>query len=39
MGTVVGLIILAAIDISLKKKTGLHLNQWIANKYSNRKNK
>ncbi len=33
MGTIIGLLILAGIDIFLKRKTGLHLHQWIAKKY------
>lgn len=33
MGTIVGLLILAIIDIQLKRKSGLHLHQWIAKKY------
>ncbi|WP_260115544.1 hypothetical protein [Vibrio sp. SS-MA-C1-2] len=34
MGTVIGLLILALIDVQLKRKTGLHMHQWIAQKYS-----
>lgn len=33
MGTVIGLVILAAIDWYLIGKTGLHIHQWVANKY------
>ena len=33
MGTVIGLVILAVVDTYLKRKTGLHLHQWIAKKY------
>ncbi len=30
MGTIIGLLILAGIDVYLRRKTGLHLHQWIA---------
>ncbi|WP_299138713.1 hypothetical protein [uncultured Vibrio sp.] len=33
MGTVTGLIVLAAIDWYLVRKSGLHIHQWISNKY------
>lgn len=33
MGTIIGLLILAGVDTILKRKTGLHLHQWIAKKY------
>ncbi|CAE6923935.1 hypothetical protein ACP3VW_16115 [Vibrio sp. DNB22_17_1] len=40
MGTVIGLLILAGVDVYLKRKTGLHVHQWIAKKYSDyQKNK
>lgn len=34
MGTVIGLVILAAIDWYLFRKTGLHIHQWISKKYA-----
>ena len=33
MGTIIGLLILAGVDVFLKRQTGLHLHQWIAKKY------
>jgi hypothetical protein len=40
MGTIIGLLILAVIDVQLKRNSGLHLHQWIAKKYSDyQKNK
>ncbi|ELU51227.1 hypothetical protein [Vibrio campbellii] len=35
MGTIIGILILAGIDYLLKRKTGLHLHQWIAKKIKN----
>ena len=34
MGTVIGLVVLAAIGWYLVSKTGLHIHQWISNKYA-----
>ncbi|MEZ8486109.1 hypothetical protein [Vibrio splendidus] len=34
MGTVIGLVILAAIDWYLVRKTGLHIHKWISTKYA-----
>ena len=34
MGTVIGLVILAAIDWYLFRKTGLHIHKWISKKYA-----
>jgi hypothetical protein len=34
MGTIVGFVILAAIDWYLVRKTKLHIHQWIAKKYA-----
>jgi hypothetical protein len=34
MGTIIGLLVLAGVDVLLKRKTGLQLHQWIARKYS-----
>ena len=34
MGTIIGLIILATVDVLLKRKTGLHIHQWVSKKYS-----
>lgn len=33
MGTIIGFIILAAIDWYIVRKTGLHIPQWISKKY------
>ncbi|SKA73563.1 hypothetical protein SAMN02745132_04821 [Enterovibrio nigricans DSM 22720] len=33
MGTIIGLVILSAIDWYLIRKTGLHIHQWISKKY------
>ncbi|TDR74763.1 hypothetical protein [Photobacterium lutimaris] len=33
MGTIIGFVILAAIDWYLIRKTGLHIHQWISKKY------
>ncbi len=33
MGTIIGLIILAAADWYLVRKTGLHIHQWVSRKY------
>ncbi|EDP59633.1 hypothetical protein AND4_10764 [Vibrio sp. AND4] len=38
MGTIIGLLILAGIDMYLKRKTGLHLHQWIAKKIRDSQN-
>ncbi|HAS6420346.1 hypothetical protein ACK14O_26345 [Vibrio harveyi] len=34
MGTIIGLVILAAIDWYLVRKTGLHIHQLISKKYA-----
>ncbi|MBW3695613.1 hypothetical protein EK599_07885 [Vibrio sp. T187] len=34
MGTIIGLVILAAIDWYLARKTGLHIHQLISKKYA-----
>ncbi|CAK6712457.1 MULTISPECIES: hypothetical protein [Vibrio harveyi group] len=34
MGTIIGLVILAAIDWYLVRKTGLHVHQLISKKYA-----
>ncbi|CAK1850417.1 hypothetical protein [Vibrio crassostreae] len=34
MGTIIGLVILAAIDWYLVRKTGLHIHQCISKKYA-----
>ncbi|PAW07588.1 hypothetical protein B6K85_26875 [Vibrio sp. V1B] len=34
MGTIIGLVILAAIDWYLVRKTGLHIHQLISKKYT-----
>ncbi len=34
MGTIIGIVILAAIDWYLVRKTGLHIHQLIAKKYA-----
>jgi len=34
MGTIIGLVILAAIDWYLVRKTGLHIHQLISQKYA-----
>ena len=34
MGTIIGLVILVAIDWYLVRKTGLHIHQLIAQKYA-----
>ncbi len=34
MGTVIGLLILAAIDWYLFRKAGLHIHKWISKKYA-----
>ncbi|MDO6684471.1 MULTISPECIES: hypothetical protein [unclassified Agarivorans] len=36
MGTVIGLLILAGVDVYLKRRTGLHLHQWITKKFKER---
>jgi len=33
MGTIIGLVILAAIDWYLVRKTRLHIHEWISKKY------
>ncbi|GAM70688.1 hypothetical protein JCM19236_2632 [Vibrio sp. JCM 19236] len=33
MGTVIGMLVLAFIAYLIKKNTGLHLHQWLSNKY------
>ena len=33
MGTIIGFVVLAAIDWFLVRKTGLHIHQWISRKY------
>ncbi|WP_428751587.1 hypothetical protein [Vibrio cionasavignyae] len=33
MGTIIGLVILAAIDWYLVRKTGFHIHQWVSYKY------
>ncbi len=39
MGTIIGLVILAAIDWYLVRKTGLHIHQLITKKLSDKENK
>ncbi|MFL7033191.1 hypothetical protein BCS71_07440 [Vibrio lentus] len=34
MGTISGLVVLAAIDWYLVRKTGFHIPQWISRKYA-----
>ncbi|MDN3630681.1 hypothetical protein [Vibrio lentus] len=34
MGTIIGLVVLAAIDWYLVRKTGFHIHQWISRKYA-----
>ncbi len=34
MGTIIGLVVLAAIDWYLVRKTGLHIHQLISKKYA-----
>ncbi|WP_275665548.1 hypothetical protein [Vibrio sp. Isolate33] len=34
MGTLIGLIVLVAIDWYLVRKTGLHIHQWVSKKYA-----
>ncbi len=34
MGTVIGLVILVAIDWYLVRKKGLHIHNWISKKYA-----
>ena len=33
MGTIIGLLILAGVDVYIMRRTGLHLHQWISKKY------
>jgi hypothetical protein len=39
MGTIIGLLILAGINLLVKRQTGLHLHQWIAKKYKDSQDK
>jgi hypothetical protein len=39
MGTIIGLLILAGINLLVKRQTGLHLHQWIAKKIQDSQNK
>ncbi|MDD9173866.1 MULTISPECIES: hypothetical protein [Aliivibrio] len=33
MGTIIGFVVLAAIDWFIVRKTGLHIHQWVSRKY------